>query len=464
MTTISHSLWIGRDALVAHQGAIAVTGQNISNVNTPGYSRQRIVLETKAPMTAYPEGMIGTGVYVKTVQRVYDRYLNNRLNTSLQDQHRWEARQSVVQQAEAVFQETEESGLSGRIGRFFNAWQDIASNPTGYAERLTVIGKAKDLALGLKQTYDRLSSLQKETDRQIRDGVEAINSLATNLNALNDQIVRMKQRGQNPNDLEDKRDAMLADLAEYIDFTTTESSEGLTTVTLADGKVLVGRPPEGKLISVDNSDGLAEIAWSSDPGTLITTRIGSGKMKGWIESREGTIQDGIDRMDTLAKTIRDAVNALHQAGKGLDGGSGRNFFIGTGAADLAVDPNIEANPTWIAAASGDATDDTLAADNRNALAMAALQDQAFSELGSGTFSQYAAWSAAQVGQDVRSASQNLSYHKAVVSQLQNFRDSISGVSLDEEMANLIQYQHAYAASARMITTVNQMMQDLVTMV
>ena len=464
MTTINHSLWIGRDALVAHQGAIAVTGQNISNVNTPGYSRQRIVLETKAPMTAYPEGMIGNGVYLKTVQRVYDRFLNNRLNTALQDQHRWEARQSVVQQVEAVFQETEETGLSSRIGGFFNAWQDIASNPTGYAERLTVIGKAKDLALGLKQAYDSLTSLQRETDAQIRDGVNAVNSLATNLNALNDQIVRMKQRGQNPNDLEDKRDAMLADLAEYVDFTTNESSEGLVTVTLADGKVLVGRPPEGKLVAVDDADGLAKIAWSSDPGTPITGQIGSGKMKGWIESRDGTIQNGLDRMDALAKAIRDAVNPLHQAGKGLDGVGGRDFFIGTGASDLAVHPDIEANPTWIAAASADAIDGTLAADNRNALAMAALVNQAVSDLGSATFSQYAAWSAAQVGQDVRNASQNLSYQKAVVSQLQNVRDSISGVSLDEEMANLIQYQHAYAASARMITTVNQMMQDLVTMV
>lgn len=464
MTTISQSLWIGRDALVAHQGAIAVTGQNISNVNTPGYSRQRIVLETKAPMAAYPEGMVGTGVYLKTVQRVYDRFLNNRLNTALQDQHRWEARQSVVQQAEAVFQETEETGLSARIGSFFNAWQDIASNPTGYSERLAVIGKAKDLVLGLKQGYDRLSSLQRETDMQIRDGIDAVNSIATNLNALNDQIVRMKQRGQNPNDLEDKRDALLADLAEYIDFTTHESPEGLTTVTLADGNVLVGRPPEGKLVAVDNADGLAEVAWSSDPGTAITTQIGSGKMKGWIESRDGTIQDGLNRMDTLAQAIRDSVNAIHQAGKGLDGVMGRDFFIGSDAADLSVHPDIEANPTWIAGASAQATDDTLLADNGNALAMAALQDQTFSELGSSTFSEYAAWSAAQVGQDVRSASRNLSYQQAVVSQLQNFRDSVSGVSLDEEMANLIQYQHAYAASARMITTVNQMMQDLVTMV
>ncbi len=464
MTTINQSLWIGRDALVAHQGAIAVTGHNISNVNTPNYSRQRVVLETKAPITAYPEGMLGSGVSLKTVQRVYDRFLNNRLNTALQEQYRWVAQQEVARQVEAVYPETEDTGLSSRIGAFFNAWQDLAAHPSGYAERLAVIGKAQDAALGMKQYHDSLSALQRDVDGQIRDGISTINSIAQNLNQLNDQIVRMKQRGQNPNDLEDKRDALLADLAEYIDFTTNESPEGLVTVTLGDDKVLVGRPPEGKLVALDRGDGLADVAWSSDPGTAITDRIGAGKMKGWIESRDETIRNGLDRLDTLARAWMHSVNGLHQAGRGLDGTSGLDFFIGTGAADLSVNPDIENDPGKIAAAAADTTDDTLPADNRNALAMAALENQSIADLDSATFSQYAALTAAQAGQSVQEASQSLSYQQAVVAQLQNFRDSLSGVSLDEEMASLIQFQQGYAASARLITTVNQMMQDLVNMV
>lgn len=464
MTTINQSLWIGRDALVAHQGAIAVTGHNISNVNTPNYSRQRVVLETKSPITAYPEGMIGSGAYLKTVQRVYDRFLNNRMNTALQDQYRWEAHQGVAQQVEAVYAATEDTGLSSRIGAFFNAWQDLAMNPSGYAERLGVIAKAQDVALGIKQYHNSLSSLQRDVDARIRDGITTVNSIARNLNKLNDQIVRMKQVGQNPNDLEDKRDTLLADLAEYIDFTTNESPEGVVTVTLADSKVLVGRPPEGKLVAVDRADGLADVAWSSDPNTSITDQIGAGKMKGWIDGRDETIQNGLDRLDTLAKALIEKVNELHQAGKGLDGVGGRDFFDGTGASDLSVNSDIENDPGKIAAASAEATDETLQADNRNALAMAALENQTISELDAATFSQYVALSASQAGRSVQAASQNLSYQQSVVEQLKNFRDSISGVSLDEEMANLIQFQHGYAASARLITTVNQMMQDLVNMV
>lgn len=465
MISINNSLWIARDSLVAHQSAIAVTGQNISNVNTPNYSRQRVVLETNPPMPLPMGGMVGQGVHVQAVQRIYDRFVNARLNTVTQDQGRWEAQQQTLGQIEGVFQENGDTGISSRLSAFFNSWQDVASNPSGYAERLSLVSKAQDLAQGLKQYRDALSAIQQTTDQQIRNGVDQINAIAQNLNALNDQIVRMKQVGQNPNDLEDKRDALLGELSGYVDFTTNESADGLMTVTLGDGKVLVGKPPEGKLVATDNAQGFAEVAWDSDPATPISEQIGSGKMKGWIESRDVFAQNSIDRMDTLAKSIIDAVNGLHQAGKGLDGSSGRDFFIGTGANDMAVDPEIEKNPDLVAAASSDAGYDTLSADNHNALAISALQDQAISDLGSaGTFSNYMAQTTAQVGQDVQSATQNLSYQQSIVTQLNNYRDSVSGVSLDEEMVNLIQFQHGYAAAARLVSTVNEMMRDLVNMV
>ncbi|MFH1982205.1 MAG: flagellar hook-associated protein FlgK [Pseudomonadota bacterium] len=461
MPTINGILDIGRQSLFAQQQNIQVTGDNIANVNTPGYTRRRTNLVTSPQLDDPSIGQIGTGVTATHVARVFDRFIGGQINDAAGDLGRWEAQENSLSRVEMVFNESQGYGLNQAMSDFWNAWQDLANNPSGASERAVLTAKSSYLSDTFQKMRSDLSSVQQDVDIQIAGTVADINTMSTRLTELNTEIVNIEKNGQHANAQRDQRDTLLRDMGELISFTSTESADGRVTVTLDDGNQLVGISPFGQLTTVTNAaTGLSDIAWDTAPGAPVNATITSGKLKGWLDTRDTIVAGAIGQMDALAGDMITRVNTQHAAGFDLTGGAGVNFFTGTSAADMAVNSVVSADPRRIAAASDLGG---LPGGGGNAIALANLQYSATMSSGSATYDDYYNGLVSTVGIEKAKASNYRSYQESTLSQLANYRDSISGVSIDEEMVKLVEFEHAYNAAAKLISTVDQMLDTLLKM-
>jgi flagellar hook-associated protein 1 FlgK len=460
MTQVFGLLSIGAGALLSQQRAMSVTGNNIANVNTPGYSRQRVNMETNRPTdTAF--GPVGMGVQTTTVERVYDRFLGVQMNNESANLGRWEAQKGALDQVEVVFDESGGYGLNQALSDFWNSWQDLSMNPSGTTERSVVAAKSQALADTIRQKYADLGQSQADIDAAVKSGVEDINRLTAEISDLNQKIASTEASGTvNANDYRDSRDLALKQLSEIIGINSFEDADGRVVVSVGSGRVLVESGNNYALTAVTNADGHADIAWANNTGAPvnISNEITSGKMAGWLQTRDTKIAGYKSSLDGLAQTLTTAVNTLHAAGYGLNGSHGDALFSGSGAADMAVNPDILDDPNRIAAASaagtvpGDASNATAIADLRTDLTMSG-----------GTFDDAANALVSQVGHDVQEAKTYQSHQADMLAYLDNYRESVSGVNLDEEMVNLVKYQAAYNAAAKMITMGDDMLTSLMNM-
>ena len=460
MSNIIGLLDLGRGALLAHQQAISITGHNIANVNTPGYSRQRVNLSANPGLTSTP-GQIGSGVKASDIQRIYDQFLGSQINAESYNLGKWEAQTSSLERVEIVFDETTGFGLNQAMGDFFNAWQDLANSPEGHTERQMLVAKSEIMAETFNKISSDLNQLQNDLDSSIEGAVIEINTMAGQISDLNAKISDIEKSGQNANDLRDKRDLYLKELSSMVDISTFEGNDGQVTVLVGNGKPLVQSPYSLSLSTVTNASGHQDVAWVDRDGNNvdITNDISGGKLKGWLEVRDVAIEDYKTRLDNVASSIIAEVNNLHGLGFDLNGIAGGAFFTGTSASDIAVDTNIVNNVNLIAASGTGAP-----GDNSNAIAIANLQNSLLMSGGTASYDDFYNSLISDVGIAVQSAQTNYDHQTAMVSNLDNYRESISGVSLDEEMVNLVKFQHAYDAAAKLITTVDEMMNTVMNMV
>jgi flagellar hook-associated protein 1 FlgK len=274
----------------------------------------------------------------------------------------------------------------------------------------------------------------------------------------------MEQTGFVANDLRDRREQTLKDLSELINFTSIEEPGGQVRVTLGDGNILVGTPGNpafGQLTTTVNAvTGFDDIAWDAAPGVPINGSISAGKMAGWLETRDTIAAGYITQLDALAADLITTLNAQHAAGFNLNGNTGVAFFTGTDASDIGINPAVAADPAAIAAA-GDLAG--VPGGNGNALAIANIRSALTMNGGTATYDDYYNGMISNIGIKTAEAQFNHDFHQDALQQFENFRDSISGVSLDEEMINMVKFQQTYAASAKIITTVDEMLTTLMNM-
>ncbi len=459
MTQLFGMLSIGAGALLSQQRAINVTGNNIANVNTPGYSRQRVGMQTNVPAPS-PIGAVGFGVRTTTVERIYDRFLGVQLNQENAKSGSWEAQKGVLERVEVVFDETTGYGLNQALSQFWAGWQDLAMNPSGGVERAVLAGAGQNLAESIRRKHADLEQVRRDIDASLAAGVEEINRLTQSIADLNEKIARIEVGGtETANDYRDSRDLALKELSKLIQTQSYEDSAGRAVVSVGSGRVLVESGNQYNLSIRSNAEGRAELLWPDTGGgwTDISGEVRAGSVGGWLQARDGKIAGYMSRLDELAAGLIEAVNALHAAGSGINGSTGINFFSGSGAADMAVSEDILSDVHRIAAAfSG-----TPPGDASNALRIAALQTAP--EMGAVSFDDAANALVSLVGTDVREAKAYSSHQADMMTYLENYRESVSGVSLDEEMVNLIKYQAAYNAAAKMISTAQDMMDSLMNM-
>jgi flagellar hook-associated protein 1 len=461
---ITSTLNIGRDSLLTHQKAIEVAGHNIANVNTPGYSRQRLEIIAKDPIDC-AGGQIGTGVTGDEIIRIYDRFLTDQINSSAQDLGSWDAQKNALEKVQMTFDDASGYGLNNSMSEFWNAWQGVANDPMNKGARQLLLDKADILVNNFNSAYSDLGKVQNDLDLKITQGVADINTYASQINDLNDKIILVESSGENANDYRDERDQVLKKLSGLIDFSFSDEDSGAITVKLGDGHDLVDSSGANSLVaSGPNANGFHDIAWSSAPGVSINGDISSGNLRGWMDVRDTIIPDYMTSLnnivgdDTTAGTLIYEVNSLHSSGVGLDNSTGNDFFSGSlDGGDFAV--NISSTDEI---AAGQAA---YSGDNTNAIAIVNLQNSILTIGGSlTTFGDYYNSIVADVGYKVQNASTRYDHENSMASQLDNYREATSGVSIDEEMVNLIKFQHGYNAAAKLITVVDQLMETLINIV
>lgn len=466
MSDINGILSMAGQALITQQQAISVTSHNIANVNTPGYSRQKLIMTSNTWLNS-ALGPMGSGVSADAIERIYDRFINGRINNESQQMGRWDAQKNAVESLEMIFNETYGYGLNEAMSEYWNAWQALSNNSAGLTERQMLLTRGQILTSTFNKLDSDLSQSQKDLDISIRGTVTDVNRLSEQLIDLNQKIVSSETGNQNASDYRDKRDVVLKELSELIDISAFEEATGAVSVLIVNGRPLVSGTALWQLSTQTNASGLQDVVWIDDAGNSvnISNDISGGKLKGWLETRDVVIPGYMNALDTLAQTLMTEVNNLHQTGFDLNGIAGGVFFDGTGtAADIEVNANIVGDPSFIAASFDPFPFASAPGDNRNAVEIANLQHQLMMSGNTATFSEYYSALVREVGNEVLKSESYYTHQSEMVAQLDNYRESVSGVSLDEEMINLIKFQNAYSAAAKLVSTADEMIQTVLQMI
>jgi len=453
MSSLFGTMSVALQSLLAQQGAMGVVANNIANSNTPGYSRQVPILE-ESPPALIGNTLVGTGVTLKSVESVRDNVLNLRIQQETSQQSGLNSYVDSMNQVQALFNETQNTGLQSDLSNFFNSFQSLATNPTSSALREATITAGQDLAGSFSQTSQNLATIQQGLDQSVVQTVQQINQLSAQVANLNGQIQTVANTRQNPGSLQDQRDAVLQQLSGLVDTAVVYADDGTVSVTTTNGTLLVaGNQSEALSTQVDPSTGMHQIV---SQGSDVTSSIAGGQLQGLLKARDQSIPAAQSSLDQLAAGLVSAVNQQQNAGYTMAGGKGGNFFApftptasGSDAGAAATMSVAITDPSQIAASS-----DGNAGDNGNATALANLQNQAIvaGQTPSACYSNLID----QVGNNVYNATSEQEAVGLVLQQLTNQQGAVSGVSLDEEAANLIQYQRAYEAAARVISVVDEL--------
>src|SRR5690349_11843324 len=417
--------------ILAQQLALDVTGHNIANANTVGYSRQRASLVATDPytvpgVTRPPQaGQLGTGVDVAQYERVRDASIDIQLRAQTMLTGANQATHDGLQQVEQAFNEPSDSGLNSLLAKYWSAWQDVSNSPENLATRQALAAAASSLAGGFNQVSQQLSTLQTQTATNVTYTINDVNSIGTQIAALNDAIAKSTVTGDHPNDLLDQRDLLIDKLSELGNVALANGANGAVDVSIGGAALVTGA----------TSATLAEASLTS---------LTSGKLSALVRLRDTTIPGYQTQLNTIASTLISQTNTAHAAGFDLSGTAGGTFFTGTDAATIGVNSALVTNPALIAA-SGNGQPGNAAA----ALAINTLRGTAV--IGSATIDQAYSQLVTRIGSDSQEAQRSLDTSSLLASTLQSKRDSVSGVSLDEEMTNMVRFQRGYQASARALS-------------
>jgi flagellar hook-associated protein 1 FlgK len=456
---------VARTALITQQKALDITANNIANVNTEGYSRQRLNMEQNEPVR-YEGGTLGTGVRAnRTIQRIYDRFLAGQIAGAASQQGRWDAQLETLEKAELMFDDASGYGLNGAMTEFWNSWQDVANNPSGYTERATLLANTENLTMVFNKLSRDLSQVQGDSDLSIKGAVDSINGLTSEIASLNLKIAEVEAGNEHSaNAFRDQRDLKLNALSSLVDVNSFEDADGYLTIITANGHTLVDRTRSWDLTTETNANGFQDIFWESSSGAQqnITGDLSTGKLKGWIEARDVIIPEYLTRLDDMAVAMANAVNTQHNSGLDRNGDPGLDFFSPfTGASDITVNGLIVNDTNLIAAA---ADTEGVPGGNSNAIAVAEIQHRLLMSGGSATIDDFFNGLVSDVGWFVSQAKVNMDHQSTVSLQLATYREEVSGVSMDEEMVNMVQFQSAYNAAAKLVSTVDEMLEALIAMV
>jgi len=452
MGSLYTALSISVGSLEAQQAGLETTTNNLANMNTPGYSRQRPVLQEADPII---QGRLafGNGVSLTGIESLRDSLLNVQIADEMQQQAKSQSFVDTMNQVQPLFP-MDTSGIGNAISSFFQSLNGLAANPSDSSLRQSVLSAANGLATSFDQTAGQLNTTRSNLDLNVQQDVQEVNQITSQIASLNRTLATTSSTGSEYGSFLDQRDALVQQLSGLIDVSVLQQGSSLT-LTTRQGTALVVDGQSFNLTSrLDSTDGMQHIfAQAGD----ITAAISGGKLGGTLQARDQEIPSMLGQLDALASALVTKLNQAHQLGFDLNGNPGGNLFnplTGIGAAagmSVAItDPNL------LAASSDGSTGSNGNITNLTAIATQAVSNgmtpiQAYGNL------------VFQVGSSISNGNAELTASNDVLQQLQQQQSSVSGVSLDEEASNLLLYERAYQAAARAISTVDQMLQTAINM-
>jgi flagellar hook-associated protein 1 len=451
---------IGRRALHAAQFGLTITGQNIANVNTPGYTRQSVLLSASSGDGSNLR-MLGSGVTIDGVQQFRDRFVDSRLQTETAIAGRLTAQRDALSPVDAAFNDTGDTGISSAMNSFFGAFQALEANPGSLPLRADVVAKANAMTAAFANTRSQLTNIRSDADHQLRAEVDQVNALSQQAAELNVRISTAEHSGASASELRDQRGEVVRQLSELTGVRSVEDKDGMVTLTLADGQPLVAGNQVNSLQAQDTPpDGLATVTINGQPAA-----INDGRLKG-LEDSMTAIGGHITSLDALAGSIATRVNALHTSGTDLNGSAGGNFFavplVGTiNAANFTVSAAVQSDPKLIVASP--LAPPSAAATIAGAIGSLLSDPSSTAGTRTGSFSSIFASIVRDAGMGVKSVDDALVTQQAILSQATAQRDAVSGVSLDEEAINLLQFQKSYEAAARFLKIADDMTQTILSL-
>lgn len=457
---------IGKRGLFAHQRAQNTVSHNVNNANTPGYSRQRVINESI--YTRYGAGVqwqVGTGVKVSDVNRIRDDFSDMQFRNENSALGYWHIQRDVLKQVEAVFNEPSDIGISAVFNDFWKSIETLSKDASSQEARETVKESAVTLTTTINHAAKQLSDIQKDINYRISVKVDEINSIAKQIAQINAEIQELEISGVAAPDLRDKRDLLVDELSGYVDLTTYEDENGLFTVNVG-GAILVKGNDCATMEFKESTDPYEppKIVWK-DYGDAPVNLI-RGELKALEDLRDEKVGKYLQDLRTFATTFAEAFNKVHGEGYDLYGEKGQDFFVinkyDNSTEILQVKSDIVNDPSKIAAAKTYTENGGVPGDNRNALALSDLRNEML-KFGDreATVDDFYGALVSKIGVDSREAKRMTESQYFMVSQINERRKSISGVSLDEEMTNMILNQHAYTAAVRTITTIDEMIDTVV---
>ncbi len=457
MPSIFSLLNTSRRALDAGQLGVQIANHNIANLNTPGYTRQELVLSPMRTLMT-PFGEMGAGVRVDQVRRVTDEFLTLAMYRENSELSQWQTQADILGRVEMLTGVDDETSLSNAITEFFNAFDQLATNVEDDAVRSVVVNAGRTLAERFNGLAASLAELGDEIDARIEQQSNEVSEILRKIADLNNQVIAKDTHEVKSNDLKVRRAQLLEELSQYVKFSTREDQYGALDVYIA-GRQVVHRD---SFAPVEVSDGVSPVTGprpvrvSVDGVELAADRLG-GSLGSLVATRDTELARARADLDRLAATIIDRVNAIHTSGFS-PAGSGVAFFTGSDALTMAVSQTLVDRPEYVAHSYNNTP-----GDNSLARDIAALRDASLDELDGRTPVGFFSALVGDVGSLARSAQTMRDNKQLTRSELQTRIESVSGVSLDEEAANVSRYQTMYEAAARMMTTINEMLDTLVTL-
>lgn len=509
MTSTFHSIETAKRSLFTQTTALSTTGHNVANANTEGYSRQKVNMQASIPMEPFAflhsttPGQLGTGVEFDSITRVREKFLDDQYRNENTNFGSWSIQRDTLEKLEAIVNEPSDTGFRTVMDNFYKSWSDLSKNPEDVTARRIVKETTLALTDAMNQISRQLDNLSQDLDNNIAVKANEVQGYLGNIANLNSAIVKVESLGDNANDLRDQRDLMTDKLSKIMNITVTDSPQGYQIQM--NGEALV----TGGAVTTEVTSDFLNTAYTA--GTLT-----NGEVHGMIKSRDTLVSDYRKQMDELANTLANGdiqitipagsvlpdntvldgvtytgamrkldndltvtvkgLNGLHQLGYSMDGTTapGIPFFTASGggttitAGNISLNAEILADPNKIASSlrttDTSGTEAVIKGNNTLAILIANLKDTPMKSadgLRNATIGAQFSAIVGQLGVQSQEAARQTSNTEFLVQQVETRRQSVSGVSLDEEMANMIKFQHAYSASARFMTTYDELLDKLI---
>ena len=434
-----------------------VLGQNVAHANDPTYKRQRLVLSEGVPLAQSQEAsvaavsVVGSGVRSGAIQRIRDALIEHRVRLATESSAQWEFMANAMAQLEAPLGEPSDTGLQADLDQFWAAWHKVATSPDTLSIRSALLGDAAALCARIQYSYKQMSNVASDLDLATVTRVDRINVIAEEIARLNSDIAIMSSGGYVANRLLDRRDALVLELSKIVSI--TQDGQGVSDFIVSiGGRVLVQGTQTNAVTSEQGPAGGEVAQWASDGEAVV---IQGGELRAIADLNHTMVPAYLQQIDDFASSLVNEVNALHGTGKTISGADGGDFFTaGSTAANISLDPSIADSPGLVAASASGAI-----GDGEIAQQIASLESTVVA--GGLTINQMYRSLVNDIAQASATAKTQAGAQRLSLQQFTSQQQSISGVSLDEEMTNMIKFQQAYNAAARTLSVMDEMLTVLI---